>query len=58
VPRVVLVVAWAVGDVNIFGEAIKVQAHLSLKMLYDALGTRGMWNGVLILLIPQGSCHS
>jgi hypothetical protein len=44
--------------VNIFSEAIKVQAHLSVKMMYDAFGTRGMWNGVLILLIPQGSCHS
>jgi hypothetical protein len=39
---------------NIFSEAIKVQAHLLLKMMYDALGTRGMWNGILILLIPKG----
>jgi hypothetical protein len=26
-----------IGDVNIFSEAIKVQAHLSLKMLYEMM---------------------
>jgi hypothetical protein len=34
-----------VGDVNVFSEAIKLQTHLSLKLLYDALGTEGLRGG-------------
>jgi hypothetical protein len=32
-----------IGDVNVFSETINLQAHFALKMLYDALGTRGLW---------------